>query len=486
MPQSVKVASPVPRVGGSLLALLGNAGSAQVLALAERAYRGNPVEYVSPFPRWLRSLRIAAVVALTVWAALCATTLTTMRLTIHTVGFDAAPSIIAAERVRSLLADANGQLANALLSRYAEDGPFLSAMRQDLREAETALAEAARNVTYGSEELGPITTMMRAIPEYTLLVGRARAFAKTGDASAIQDALSADRLMQFTLLPAVSALERVNHEHLSEVYSGRQVMLWALIVASVLAGILACAVLAVLWKLVARRTRRKVEPFVVAGMVAVAAATLVTGYCLIVAQSQLRVAKVDAFDSISALSSAQAYANNANAAESFWLLAHGDVARQPLYAEAFVGRAARLAPLDPDAIVTALNARERFKGRLGDELANITFTGESTAAKQATNEWAQYLVIDQKIRKLETAGRTAEAIALCVGNNAGESNWAFQRFERSLAEVLRINREAFDEAIDRARSSSFLGLAAVFGLAWLVALAGVLIAVERRLRAYAF
>jgi hypothetical protein len=90
------------------------------------------------------------------------------------------------------------------------------------------------------------------------------------------------------------------------------------------------------------------------------------------------------------------------------------------------------------------------QGLLGNELANITFDGEDAAAKATLAGWLDYVRIDRQIRALEAAGRHKEAVALCLGTQPGQSDWAFERFVKALLKTMDINQTQFDLAIGRA------------------------------------
>jgi len=86
-------------------------------------------------------------------------------------------------------------------------------------------------------------------------------------------------------------------------------------------------------------------------------------------------------------------------------------------------------------------------GFLGEELSNITFPGERQAVIDNLSTLSQYLQIDKQIRQLQQSGKYREAIALCVGNNPGESNWAFEQFKKANQKTYDVNDKAFKDAI---------------------------------------
>lgn len=86
---------------------------------------------------------------------------------------------------------------------------------------------------------------------------------------------------------------------------------------------------------------------------------------------------------------------------------------------------------------------------MGNELNNITFAGDREAAVDTLSNLGVYLDIDQRIRQLQQSGKHKQAIALCVGNNPGESNWAFDQFKDANQKTIDINQATFDKAVDQ-------------------------------------
>ena len=116
-------------------------------------------------------------------------------------------------------------------------------------------------------------------------------------------------------------------------------------------------------------------------------------------------------------------------------------------------------------------------GFLAEELRNITFAGERGAAVKTVEWWSKYMQIDGRIRALERAGQHDQAILLCLGEGADQSNWAFNGFINALDATLEINQKEFDKASQRGFEalSGFEVIAPILGLlAALACLFGVL------------
>jgi hypothetical protein len=87
---------------------------------------------------------------------------------------------------------------------------------------------------------------------------------------------------------------------------------------------------------------------------------------------------------------------------------------------------------------------------LADELANITYEGEEALARATLKGWLEYIRIDGQIRMLEASGRHDEAVALCIGTQPNQSDWAFARFMKDLQATLTLNEDHFALSIDKA------------------------------------
>ena len=78
------------------------------------------------------------------------------RQAMQSIGKDAAPSIIAAQHIRSAMADMDADAAQELLN--TGNAETLRKFEASRREAETAIVGAAQNITYGDAERVPIQT----------------------------------------------------------------------------------------------------------------------------------------------------------------------------------------------------------------------------------------------------------------------------------------------------------------------------------------
>ena len=469
-------------------------------------------------PNWLRT----AIAAIALLSALFALAIRHAALeqseTIKTIQEDSSPSIFAGQRLRASLADMHSNLANELLEsgsgeRTVEEeytpevktGPT-SAAHGDLvnellaapanpkqavdlqdsaptifrkRRAEAAryLLAAAMNITYPGE-VWAVRTVISELPRYEECAARARLLHDQHDPRFLDAHQEADAIMQTKMLPAIDRLIAVNQRELDEAYQSDRTaakVSWMLVFVT---GAVLLGAIAGLKFLLFKHMRRFVNPPLLAAAVLAAAGCLWALIALWESAANIKVGKQDAFDSIAALEAARAIAYDANGDESRWLLLKmntGQPAQIQSYADSFQKKAKAIAeyPGTPNdvqlraEIDRTQKAPAGLKGYLADELNNITFSGELSAAEQALQTFLDYLKIDQRIRALKDLQQARD---LCLGTKYGQSDWAFDQFDQALGKTIKINRDWFDSSLKD-------GAGWLAGLDWLLPL-GLALAVS--------
>jgi hypothetical protein len=203
---------------------------------------------------------------------------------------------------------------------------------------------------------------------------------------------------------------------------------------------------------------------------------------------------VEAYDSVISLGRARAVAYDSNADESRWL---ADPARADDYERAYLAKSQQIVGLDGvsaypeylpklnDAVLThQAHGTVDFHGYLGDELRNITFSGEQQAADDVLNDYAAYQRDDSHIRDLNGQGKLDDAIAFDTGTQPGQSDGDFTALSDAFDKVIGINQQSFDQAVKDSDGELGAGAAAGLGVLALAALVLVVLAVRPRLREY--
>jgi len=422
---------------------------------------------------------------------------------VQTIGHDTAPSVVAAQAIRAHLANLDASAANAGLTR----GPAQAQAWKDYAAEQALLSDylvsAAQNITYGDAERKPILAIATGVQRYADLIGQARALMESIDLkqSAIPDAAlalfrRANALTNNELLPAAAALNDANESVLNATWDARKstfttTRVW--LFASALPALILLAWLQ--WTLLAR-TNRLLNPGVLGATILMVVVALWTAIDLGASNTALTSAKQDAFDSVRAIWKSRAVAYSANADESYFLL---DGANKLNYGlsfrkkiaeltdDAFFDKAERQRILADVARFRSRNCvadnRPQYDGLLGAELMNVTFDGECAGAAAAYTTLGTYLDIDARIRALDASGQRDAAIALNVGIKPGESNYAFDAFDKALGKIIDINQTAFDAAIVSAESD-LAPLTWIIGIGGLLALLLAFVGLRPRLNEY--
>jgi hypothetical protein len=403
----------------------------------------------------------------------------------QTIGKDAAPSIIAAQQIKSDLAAMHGLSARNLLG-----DPGASNLYETRRQATNeALLDAAMNITYGEAEKQPIRKLLNGLGSYEQAVAQARVLHARGDQGFLARDREANRIMHETLLVAADDLDRANFEQLTHGYGEqRRIARWGVVRMLASAMLLLAALLGVQVFLF-RRMHRVLNSGLVFATGLVVFGLGLTVVAVNKQSALLKRAKEDAFDSIHALMQARAVAEDARSDMLRGLL---DRERSREYGQAYETNSARLAKLPGGQtsadILAAVQRRDMptgFEGHLASELRNITFVGEEAAARAALESYLRLVDLDRSIQKLAEEGKQADALPRGLGTGANDAGGAFAQFEEALGKTLKINRDEFDRSVDQgfaALSGYDLGYpAAGIGVA-LLALLGL----RPRLKEYNF
>ena len=315
------------------------------------------------------------------------------------------------------------------------------------------ILDAAKNITYDEEDQ-IILTLQVKLGEYLTKIQQVRDFHQRGNTNGVLvNYREAAEMIDNTLLPAAAKLNEVNRKALDRTYASEQFAAARSLLFVVISSFLLIGLLVAIQLFLSNRMRRTLNPMLLA---ATAIALIFLGYtarAFLSASHNLKVAKEDAFESIQDLREARSIAYSANGDESRYLL---DPVFASKHEQAFLNKVAQLVTLPNGQTfqtVAAASAQgqkvEGFTGYMAEELNNITFAGEREAAVDTLFKFGIYLNLDKQIRQLQQNGKQADAIALCVGNNPGQSNWAFEQFKQANQKTLDINQAAFDNAVEQ-------------------------------------
>jgi hypothetical protein len=438
----------------------------------------------APTPTRIRALLYAAWALSLLLLVVGSSALYRAHAAMKTVGLDTAPSIIAAQEINSGLADLDANAGNYLLGNKAHQVASGEAFEKRRTQITAALVKAAGNVTYGESERLPINTLFDGLGRYLEYISETRYRKDIGDAAGAASTYgAATDLMHQRLMPAGDSLDAANRLHLDLEYHEEQDQSLAAAAGAGLVGGLLVAVLIGAQLYLARRMRR------IFNVPLLAATGIAVGYSIylvtriMVARADLHVAKEDAFESIHALWKARAIAYDANGDETRYLLGGP---RAGSFEQAYRDKVQKLGttPQVDEAVLQQKRLPVGYKGLFADEIANVTFPGEREAAIRMVKAFGDYDRIDQRMRLLERSGKHDQAVELCIGNAADQSNAAFDRFDKALHDVVDINHKQFDATVKEAMSVLVVAGMAGPVAALLVALLA-LFGLRVRLREYA-
>jgi len=402
-----------------------------------------------------------------------------LRQDVQSVGQDSVPSILAAQQVRTSLADMDASAANDLLA-----GPGGSRIARDSYDAERSLIGrqvviAAQNVTYGNLERIPIEALQDGMTYYTGLVAQAQQQTRDGNGESARGTYTqATNYLHATLVPAAECLDTVNTAYLNRAYGdvgNASAQSTALVV---LAGLLLLIALVGAQLFLSRRTRRTLNLPLLGATVILIVFLVNTVSNVLAVNADLKDAKQNAFDSIAALSNTRALVYDANGSQTLSLL---DPMNAMRYQSQFDGQTRQITDIRvTQSVVDRASATPKnpgFNGALAQELQNITYgASEKDAAITALSEFGNYQTADAQIRALLAMGQRDQARALVTGTGTDQAHRAFERLDIALVRVININRSAFDAAVMRSfadvaplqwqtpAAAFLIGLLAFFGL----------------------
>jgi hypothetical protein len=413
----------------------------------------------STIPKWTTPRLLKTGLWLT-WGASALVLTTSMigvqsqRQAIKTLGQDAAPSVITALRLKDALAGMDANAANELLFPPGRGAEALKGYEERLDKFAERLVAVAENITYGEAERQPILTIQRMTIEYITKLQQARDFHAAGKRSdAIVAYRSAAEVLDQTLLPAVNDLERTNFNALQQSYREQSETIARQLFLTIISGCLLIGGLVGLQLWLHHHLRRMLNPLLLIATLLAVGGLGDTTLRSLTASNHFENAKSDAFTSIRALRQARALAYGANADESRYLLDPANAAR---HEQAFFDKVNQIAKIPVGktfAMVIIESAQGKtvpgFTGSLAEELSNITYKGERESAIANLKALGIYLEIDRQIRQLASSGNYQAAIALCLGKNPGQSDWAFAEFKQANDETFNINLKEFNQAVER-------------------------------------
>jgi hypothetical protein len=397
-----------------------------------------------------------------VWVPISITAVQNQRNTIKTIAKDSVPSVLLAQRIVDAMSDMDAMVANALLQPnqknllIQESGVAnLNLDQKNFNERRAVLAErltkAAKNITFPGEEEA-IRQLTLDFGNYLSYVERAQAAHAQGDrAKALEQYKSAMSVLDNMLIPTAYKLKEINSRELERQYSESKYVGSSATAGVFLLGAATIAGLVILQMFISIRTRRTLNPLLLAATVTAFIFLLTTLYSLIMSGEQLRIVKEDSYNSLLALRTGRSLLYAANSDESRFLL---DVPNQDRHESAFFKKTSEVFgnSNNQNALTGAIQTLKmggknpNITGHFAKAINNITFDKERVILQQMMAQYQEYMSIDQQIRTLVDQKRSAEALELCLG----QSNQVFESLKDTMDEAIKINQEVFEDVEKKA------------------------------------
>ena len=435
----------------------------------------------------------AAVAAAGVLAVIAAVVLTSAasgaRAQISTVGSTDAPSVRATDDFLFRLQDMDAQLVNALLVNGDTQVHTPRAASEALYEADRKTADLdLENATVAlagdQSALDRLHTVSDGFGQYQAQAVRTLAddereggsVAGAAPAAVFADYQNGHDLLfgaddKGGLMKAATDLEKSSRDAIDSSASSANGSLNTVIAEFLIFGVLLAGALTVLQVYVFRRFKRAVNPALV-GATAVALILLIGGAAgTAAAAGDFHTAKTDAFDSVLALSEANATSAGINADESRWLLAHDTPQQRGEYEQSFFRGENAIADVPggsdipsyagamqqentrtvDDLPQTAMTRNSSF----GEEFHNITFPDEAQTALTAFDAYNTYIQDDERMRTMSLDTQAGLKAAIDFDTNAdtpGSSDQSFNAYSKALGDVINLNEAHFESSMPAAKN----------------------------------
>ncbi len=415
---------------------------------------------------------------------------------LQTVGYDAAPSVVASHSIKMGVARMNGALADEFLTSDPEiikqsDGDFEAGRVVVCNN----LVAAAENITYGPSEKEPILQMQLAFSKFCMQAQHAH---DTSSSESLDEAWSAYRAafanVEKTLAPNSEALCAANLDILEATYADEKSKSALLCSAVLVFGLMLSLTLIGAQYYLFRHFRRR---FSIPLLIATACSFAFVNHIYAdvhKSAERLRFAKEDSYDSIFAVVSAHSAIFSAKAAESRFLL---DRENAPQHEKSFFKNIETIAKFsEGHNFDTAIkDVREKLgegtesltvtgmSGSLSDEFTSIEYPGEGEAAMAILLALKDYVDADQKMRKLERSGAHEEAVRMCLSYAPGGLKYYFGKLDDAMERALKINSDRFHVQV-KAAFQDLAGLIMLSEMFALVTVACIYLGLRRRLAEY--
>jgi hypothetical protein len=378
------------------------------------------------------------------------------------VAFRAGPLVVDAADLHVTLADADFTASTAFLDAGLEDYELRARYLEDIRRAGQLVTTIARGRDLSESARTALTAVSAELPRYAGLVETARTNNRLGFPLGATYLRDASRRMRSEILPNALTIYEDNARRLGDRYwSGTSPDGLG---AGVGVGVALIAALVIAQLILARRTRRIVNPPVLVGTVVVA---MLATWAVVAFSDQQRAllrSRQEGFDQLVVLSNARIMALQSFSLEKLDLIERGT---EKVYQDEF------------DTTIARVGGADGKVGLLGTATQLAMRTSSQQAIGRIAERYREFLAIHTKLRGLEDGAKHAAAVGLAVTRGTE----AAQALDDALhGEIAAAQYRLTENAREAHRAHQALWIVVVVMAASAVAL--VILGLHRRIREY--
>ena len=393
---------------------------------------GSRLPTVPEHPRWWfiattpgRILTIGLILAILggLSAFATSTTINQRQQALTTVLKHTEPLAYAAGRLYTTLSVADAAAATAFIAQ-AEPRTVRQRYEQAITDAAVAVTRASSGLT--DEPLVQLLGRINAeLAVYTGLIEIARTNSRAGNPVGSSYLSEASALMQSTILPDAQQLYRQTSERVdAETTASTQIPAPVILVVIATAAFGSFA-----HRWLARRTKRRINPGLVVGALAILVMVVWVGTALAISTSGSRSAKNTAAESLKTITNMSINAQQARADETLSLIRRGDeeVRRQSFY----------------ERIDTMHKQLDEYLSR-----PDAVDKSDLRGADELLTQWRR---ADDRINSYISVGNYRAATQVALGTGENDSTPAFDKLDRALGKALEQSRNELRDDILNAR-----------------------------------
>lgn len=380
--------------------------------------------FISTTPGRILTIGIVLAVLGGISAFATSTTINHRQQVLTTVLNHTEPLSFAAGRLYTTLSVADAAAATAFIAE-AEPQPVRQRYEQAITDASVAVTRASSGLT--DEPLVQLLGRINAeLAVYTGLIEIARTNNREGNPVGSSYLSEASGLMQSTILPDAARLYQATSERVdAETTASTQIPAPVIMVvgATVIFGLFS-------HRWLARRTRRRINPGLVVGALAILVMVVWVGTALTISTTASRSAKDTAAESLKTVTNVAITAQQARADETLSLIRRGDEDKRK---QSFYQR-----------IDSMHRQLDQYMSR-SDAVDKPDLEG----ANQLLLRWRQ---ANDRITSYISVGNYRAATQVALGNSEEDSTPAFDKLEAELAKAMDQGRSTLRNDVINARS----------------------------------